>query len=265
MTGIESLFEVVRELGRFSFCYDLYVRLSDIADQIERERICDTDTIEKLRLELGERHDPSSDVSMSAYDLLPEEEREAIAWVREHGGLDKIKQRRADSIPRSAYERKKAGWLDHIRECETALTKRNDRIAELEDKLRDFQNSQKVDGSLSSYSDVSPAPKVLDADGVEIREGDTVYDVDTGEKMWVCALPEQGAYQCVKLRLANGMSTALDPCRLTHERPDSWERLEEDARNIRTAILDSDKLPFEVIDERALDLVRRARALAGGA
>ena len=58
-----------------------------------------------------------------------------------------------------------------------------------------------------------------DADGVEIRVGDTVYDVDTGEKMWVCALPEQGAYQCVKLRLANGMSTALDPYRLTHRAP----------------------------------------------
>ena len=35
--------------------------------------------------------DPAEDVSVSAYDLLPEEEREAIAWVREHDGLDSVK------------------------------------------------------------------------------------------------------------------------------------------------------------------------------
>ena len=65
------------------------------------------------------------------------------------------------------------------------------------------------------------APKVLDADGVDTSVGDTVYDVDTGEKMWVSALPEQGAYQCVKLRLINGMFKTLDPCRFTHERPEN--------------------------------------------
>lgn len=70
MTGIERLYEVVRELGRFSFCYDLYETLGNIADQIERERACDADTIENLRLELGEA-------------------REAAAWVREHGGLER--------------------------------------------------------------------------------------------------------------------------------------------------------------------------------
>ena len=33
----------------------------------------------------------AEDVSMSAYDLLPQDEREAIAWVREHGGLERVK------------------------------------------------------------------------------------------------------------------------------------------------------------------------------
>ena len=73
MTGIERLFEVVRELGRFSFCYDLYEALGSIADQIERERECERDTIENLRLELGEARDDA-------------------AWVREHGGLDSVKR-----------------------------------------------------------------------------------------------------------------------------------------------------------------------------
>ena len=36
--------------------------------------------------------DPADDVSMSAYDLLPKEDRDAIAWVRDHGGLDSVKR-----------------------------------------------------------------------------------------------------------------------------------------------------------------------------
>ena len=170
----------------------------DIADQIERERACDEDAIENVRLIVGrviddmERHvsgvegaddspvarwarelrralksdtsdgcdsqnpscadpaegagvtsdtqkvtrDPADDVSMSAYDLLPEEEREAIAWVREHGGLERVKAQRRESMPRAAYERKKAGFLGHIAECETALGRRNERIAELEERVR---------------------------------------------------------------------------------------------------------------------------------
>lgn len=35
-------------------------------------------------------HSDASDVSMSAYDLLPTDERESIAWVRDHGGLDAV-------------------------------------------------------------------------------------------------------------------------------------------------------------------------------
>ena len=60
---------------------------------------------------------------------------------RELGDLvEDVKAQRRESIPRAAYERKKAGWLDHIEECEEALARRNGRIAELRrerDKLRD--------------------------------------------------------------------------------------------------------------------------------
>ena len=51
--------------------------LADIADQIERET--------------QPKSDPAADVSVSAYDLLPEDEREAVAWVREHGGIAYVK------------------------------------------------------------------------------------------------------------------------------------------------------------------------------
>ena len=327
----------------------------------------------------GEKRDPANDVSMSAYDLLPEDEREAVAWVREHGGLERIKQQRRESVPREAYERKRRAWLGHIDECETALGKRRDAIARLADEndaLR-FERAQmrprlmpggmewlveswprfdddaplgcgdevmtsdgavKVEGLSLTICDTDggvtsvpfgkrvkrPAPKVLDADGMEIRAGDTVWStrepksgtvvyayppgddgqpsvkvgafwhhaselthrapvlaadgrpLREGETVWVtkdspCDAPlDKGdevtvrhAYpKFVSVEDRTGESWFVHSDHLTHERHDSWERLEEDARNIRTAMLDSDKLPFEVIDERALDIVRRAMALA---
>ena len=36
--------------------------------------------------------DPAEDVSMSAYDLLSSDERNAIAWVRDHGGIESVKE-----------------------------------------------------------------------------------------------------------------------------------------------------------------------------
>lgn len=98
-----------------------------------------------------------------------------------------------------------------------------------------------------------PAPKVLDADGVEIKVGDTVYEVGTGREFNVERLPNPHACQGVMLRHPNGGSTSLDALRLTHTRPDSWERLEMDAElNDETGIVGGN-----------LDIVRRAKALAG--
>ena len=69
MTGIEQL----RKLGADAVSGGEVGRaICDIADQIERERECERDTIENLRLELGEARDEA-------------------AWVREHGGLERVK------------------------------------------------------------------------------------------------------------------------------------------------------------------------------
>ena len=97
---------------------------------------------------------------------------------------------------------------------------------------------------------------VLDADGVPIKVGDTVYEVGENYPPFIVdRLPEPGAYRSVKVTYPSGAFTFLDPERLTHtepEPPDSWERLEEDAANL-------DEMPC---DYSAKDLVRRARALA---
>ena len=362
MTGIGRL----RTLAGAWDAYGLGGALEDVADQIERERACDEDAIETIRLIVGgviddmERHvsgvegaddspvarwarelretmggngrDPAADVSMSAYDLLPADERDAIAWVREHGGLDAVQASVEQGIREYGYLCDIASMLgtsiyDGTDNADALLDKLSKRLMPegmdwlLEvwpkwsngeyckfgdwwtaDKYGDYEPKQlrrlafftpeqlreweQDEGDNFGYewdfmrpSDTTyrpdkvepPAPKVLDVDGVDTSVGDTVYDVDTGEKMWVCALPEQDGYQCVKLRLANGMFKTLDPCRLTHERPDSWERLEEDAEKDPCGYFGFDgeeicgKCPASgknCEQTMAQDLVRRCRALA---
>lgn len=121
-----------------------------------------------------------------------------------------------------------------------------------------------------------PAPKVLDAAGVEIKVGDTVYEVGTGREFNVERLPNPHACQGVMLRHPNGGSTSLDAPRLTHARPDSWERLEEDAAKEPCDYFgvehDEDKgcsgCPHlregrDCTIALQADLIRRAKALAG--
>lgn len=374
MTGIEKL----RKLASM-WTYDGRVmieqkKLSDIADQIERETeeesgrlydmrlaeetdVCEAfgiesvddplaslrrhveglnDTIENLRLELcearrGDARDPAADVSMSAYDLLPPDEREAIAWVRDHGGLDAVraqminlrvaigetcaragvehtgetvrdaqaiwrkldwyKARLGESVQRVAYERHLARRQRQIDESHAALRRRNKLIAELEAKVRvrerandelneelnamrprlipegmewpRYEDGEPVrirddfacwcgevhevasvtlrdgrsiinesqphsfvvsDGPFTAHGKrvKRPAPKVLDADGAEIRKGDTVYFVDGTHPIEVINIyPEQDSCP-VKIKKSYDGATCYsctDPQKLTHRAP----------------------------------------------
>ena len=176
-----------------------------------------------------------------------------------------------------------------------------------------------------------PAPKVLDADGVEIRVGDTVWHVETGEQCKVVEVDSRsvsvdfrvggdGAKHTGSILPANlthrapvlaadgkplregetvwhkqtgraatvkGFDRLLgEPCAvidfagieqrvrgklLTHERPDSWERLEEDAEKDPCGYFGFDgeetcgKCPASgknCEQTMARDIVRRAKALA---
>ena len=252
MTGIEQL----RKLGADAVRGGEVGRaICDIADQIERERACDADTIENLRLELGEA-------------------RDAIAWVREHGGLDNVKRRweflsyYADPVPRSCMERRLARLQRQIDESHAALRRRREVISELNRRACDltrknaelrkrampegmcwpvFEDGEPVrigdvvsdvevrsvvfrdDGILlsdctsvpgwgtwRSYKEPikRPAPKVLDADGVEIREGDTVYQM--GCKYRVSHL--HGSNGKVRIVYENS-GRWVDPKTLTHRAP----------------------------------------------
>ena len=87
MTGIEHLRRLARSQNMDNaWTAMLAHELCDIADQIERE-IQASNEGEKVKC------DHAADVSMSAYDLLPEEDRDAIAWVRDHGGLDAVREK----------------------------------------------------------------------------------------------------------------------------------------------------------------------------
>lgn len=73
-------------------------------------------------------------------------------------------------------------------------------------------------------------PPVLDKDGQEIKVGDTGYGED-GKQWDVLAYRWHNAPHVVEAE-HEGEVKQLKPEWLTHERPDSWERLEEDARSL---------------------------------
>ena len=103
-----------------------------------------------------------------------------------------------------------------------------------------------------SVTHTRPAPKVLDADGVEIHVGDTVWHcIGIDGELVVEEIDDESGW--VSTRSANGACLSVYNTHLTHTRPDSWERLEEDAGfNDETGIVGGN-----------LDIVRRAKALAG--
>ena len=76
-------------------------------------------------------------------------------------------------------------------------------------------------------------PEVLDADGVQINVGDVVYFVDNAEAFDVLGVESDGDEQ-VHIGRKDGTSTDawVSPGDLTHNQPDTLERIEEDARKM---------------------------------
>lgn len=259
--------------------------------------------------------------TVSAYDLLSEEDREAIAWAREHGGPAAVEKRlmpegmewpTVDGEPVAIGERMRSCGIE---DCKVVgIDPSNARL------FLAFNDIEK--GKAAYFPDLAkdchrPAPKALDADGVEIRVGDRLYDTDTGCGRTVRAVNDNGTvefdghenrgwfgwflthrapvlaadgeplrvgetvwkvkngdgpYHVQEIR--DGVSVCVEetscefmPEELTHERPETWERLEEDAG----------KNPFDYCKDvghrldtcenseayKARDLVRRAKKLAG--
>lgn len=267
-------------------------------------------------------------------------------------GFDELRSKMSDlmDIERKAeFGRARAeadGWrkvserrLKHIAECESALAKRNELIAELEKQVADlraklanvkqptererqildmwprfedgeyvwFGDSVEHDGTtetvqgfklyrcgpaflsvvgvdtekwlrIEDYESVKrPVQSVLDAEGVEIKVGDTVYELKTGEEYKV-----ERVFRGTTYPVVDCTTHMFEPDQLTHTRPDSWERLEEDARKgvceYAGAYRKSGTIDAHACDgcrfdndgsgptceqQMALDVIRRAKALAG--
>lgn len=102
--------------------------------------------------------------TMSAYDLLPEEDREALRWVRKKGGLDAVRQRwerlscYTDTVPRSCMEKRLARLQRQVDESHAALRRRNQRIALLESEINRAHNENRMEflrraGNYTAFAD----------------------------------------------------------------------------------------------------------------
>ena len=113
-----------------------------------------------------------------------------------------------------------------------------------------------------------PAPEVLDADGVPIKVGDTVYFVDGDARpLAVERIDANGGEPAVDLVYAGQILRwhSVNPEKLTHVRFDSWERIEEDAKLAPRDYLEKRGMNPEKTERIAsmmADLVRRAKKLA---
>lgn len=124
-----------------------------------------------------------------------------------------------------------------------------------------------------------PAPEVLDADGVPIKVGDTVWD-GSGVEMTVMSLVGELPGHVTTHSKIPPARYSISAKLITHARPDSWERLESDAvkgvceytgaEPTAFGAHDCDTCRFygehgKLICEQlmARDIVRRAKKLAG--
>ena len=314
MTGIQRLRKLIedyragRECDGFE-CTELSCGkcmaknvLEPIADQIERE----------------------SDV-----ETVRSEAMEAWRWVREHGGLEKIKLdalcwNTAENIAQTTLD-----WLARV--CPVAGIEKcgyGGALERLEDAINrrlmpeGYEWPRYETGELLRYKDryiqdgrerevwhvdfdscgeptilnkdgtrfhpdkgervKRPAPKVPDADGAEIYKGRIAYGT-RGRKYRVTELCEyepsivhaqaidDGELGDEFIAANTGLNSyQLDASKLTHERPESWQRLEEDANDlvydIGFHLGDYSPSDFnetgDSIQDRVRDLVRRCRALA---
>lgn len=125
------------------------------------------------------------------------------------------------------------------------------------------------------------APEVLDAEGVPIKVGDTVWfrSLSTGDRMRKATVTGFGEHSLdgplATPKDEAGKTWHIDLEKITRVQPDSWERLEEDASKETCFYFGyEDKLcgdgagcPANKLGNcsklKAADIVRRAKALAG--
>lgn len=221
MTGLDRLRGYARRMDELHV-WPGGARLLDIAGQIERER--------------------DADVADSPYDAIRPEDREAAAWVRDHGGLDAVKAEWRSRVPYDKHEQRRQRLLGHIAECETALGRRNQRIKELGRRVSDLA-TENAKLRKRAMPDGMEWPRYESGEPVRIGH-DGVRVVELFENEY---------------RLWGDGERVRRPAK--PEPPDSWERIEEDALSF---VEDNAGIPHDQdqMERDMLAILRRCRALA---
>ena len=194
MTGIERLVDIVND-GPYSggMIHISVQKLREICEQIEAEADDisghESDVLafvgEKGGLDELKKQFEASDRSCNRktfYDRL------ALGWIEENGGLDAVKERTmpegmswpffGDGEPVRSGDKlldKDGDWfvaVSFVFTCDWWSIRgyQTEGFGDLNDKTR-----RTLEGMSYGVRVKRPVPKVLDAEGVEIREGDTVY------------------------------------------------------------------------------------------
>lgn len=120
-----------------------------------------------------------------------------------------------------------------------------------------------------------PVQSVLDADGVEIKVGDTVWFKGNPRPYAVVEVKDGSVRLHSKTHCSEESATTVWTDILTHIAPDSWERFVEDMQKSACAYFgyqhkgcdEGDGCPargaFDCSNRKMTDLIRRAEALAG--
>lgn len=240
---------------------------------------------DQARQELAKLKDRSRDTTVSAYDLLTEEDREALRWVREQGGLEEVRKR---LMPEGCeWPRYESGEpvraMDEFADC-FGRTHRAVAIG-LMSATYVLQDSDSQTGELRTinqcpYGSPVKRPAALAADDEPLREGEMVWEVETGDGYVVERIysgttePDFPGHTVACHRPDDIVTHMFKPSQLTHtkpEHPDSWERWRKEwqwppvkyCELILGVEYDHDTQLNEAFDAQGDDLVRRAKALAG--
>lgn len=254
---------------------------------------------------LADLIDPGEDVTVDAYDLISEGDRETLRWVREHGGLENVRDAWDEAVNLCATigcePNDESEMLQALGGCTDIVIKRlmpeayewtdafadavdfmdcvhdllytidggehtsKEMVAEMVKRLMPvgmewprFEDGEQVRiGDEISWRDEGgvvnsielqdggyfilhaadgaedwilpqyfpgervkrPAPKVLDADGVEIRVGDTVYHVKDGSEMTVYGIEGEWLVVSVGGRVRHDIVTHRAPVIAANGRP----------------------------------------------
>lgn len=173
--------------------------------------------------------------------------------------------------------------IEHLKQAKAHMSKANGIMSNCISKLRELEEENaglraKLEAFIQSDDSYMKLP--LDADGVPIRIGDTVYTRDAEEYnvRGIYALAD--GYSISVVPLGRTCFLSMEPEGLTHratDSADSWEKLEEDAKQRICAYFDIDQENASCEDcpygssqtgslcwrNASLDMIARAKKLAG--